>query len=44
LRGRAEFYAGCSVFEDLAYGLATGDAAYVDKCLAGFEWMFPTRY
>lgn len=44
LRDRAEFYARCAVFGDLEYGLATGDAAYVDKCLAGFEWLFPPTY
>jgi aminoglycoside phosphotransferase (APT) family kinase protein len=44
LRVRAEFYARCSVFEDLAYGLTTGDPAYVGRCHAAFEWMFPQGY
>ncbi|GAB3405124.1 phosphotransferase family protein [Flindersiella endophytica] len=44
VRARAEFYARCSVFEDLAHGLTTGVAAYVGKCHAAFEWLFPPRY
>jgi aminoglycoside phosphotransferase (APT) family kinase protein len=38
---RAVFYARCSVFEDLAYGLETGRARYVDKSLAAMHWLFP---
>jgi aminoglycoside phosphotransferase (APT) family kinase protein len=41
LRERAVFYARCSVFEDLAYGIETGRDQYVDKCLAAMEWLFP---
>ena len=41
LSDRAVFYARCSVFEDLAYGLETGRNTYVDKCLAAMEWLFP---
>lgn len=37
---RARFYARCRVFEDLAYGLETDDARYVDKSLASLEWLF----
>jgi aminoglycoside phosphotransferase (APT) family kinase protein len=40
LRERAAFYARCTVLEDLAYGLETGRKAYVDKSLAGLEWLF----
>jgi aminoglycoside phosphotransferase (APT) family kinase protein len=38
---RAVFYARCSVFEDLAYGIEAGRDRYVDKCLAAMEWLFP---
>ena len=41
LSERAVFYARCSVFEDLAYGIETGQDEYVDKCLAAMEWLFP---
>ena len=41
LSERAVFYARCSVFEDLAYGIETGREKYVDKCLAAMEWLFP---
>jgi aminoglycoside phosphotransferase (APT) family kinase protein len=41
LSRRAVFYARCSVFEDLAYGLGTGRVTYVDKCLAAMDWLFP---
>jgi aminoglycoside phosphotransferase (APT) family kinase protein len=41
LRERAIFYARCSFFEELAYGIETGRDKYVDKSLAGVEWMFP---
>ena len=41
LTKRAVFYARCSVFEDLAYGIETGRDKYVDKCLAAMEWLFP---
>jgi aminoglycoside phosphotransferase (APT) family kinase protein len=41
LSERAVFYARCSVFEDLAYGMETGQDKYVDKCLTAMEWLFP---
>jgi aminoglycoside phosphotransferase (APT) family kinase protein len=37
----AAFYARCSVFEDLAYGLQTGSDKYVAKSLAALAWLFP---
>lgn len=40
IRGRAEFYGRCSVFEDLAYGIEIDDRRYVDKALAAFTWLF----
>jgi aminoglycoside phosphotransferase (APT) family kinase protein len=40
IRGRAEFYGRCSVFEDLAYGIEIDDRRYVDKALAAFAWLF----
>jgi aminoglycoside phosphotransferase (APT) family kinase protein len=43
LAERAVFYARCSVFEDLAYGIETGRDKYVDKSLAAMEWLFPTQ-
>jgi aminoglycoside phosphotransferase (APT) family kinase protein len=42
LAERAVFYARCSVFEDLAYGIRTGRDAYVDKSLAAMAWLFPS--
>jgi aminoglycoside phosphotransferase (APT) family kinase protein len=41
LEKRAAFYARCSLFEDLAYGLRTGRDQYVDKSLAALAWLFP---
>lgn len=41
LSERAVFYARCSVFEDLAYGIETERDKYVDRCLASMEWLFP---
>lgn len=41
LRERAWFYARCLLLEDLAYGLETGEAAYVEKSLAALAWCFP---
>ena len=38
---RAMFYARCSVFEDLAFGLETGRTRYTDKCLRALHWLFP---
>jgi aminoglycoside phosphotransferase (APT) family kinase protein len=41
LAERAVFYARCGVLEDLAYGLQTGRARYVDKSLAAMAWLYP---
>jgi aminoglycoside phosphotransferase (APT) family kinase protein len=41
LTERAVFYARCSVFEDLAYGIETRRDSYVDKSLAAMPWLFP---
>ena len=41
LHDRAGFYARCGVLEDLAYGLETGRSEYLEKSLAGMEWLFP---
>lgn len=41
LSERALFYARCSVFEDLAYGMETGRDPYLDKSLAAMAWLFP---
>lgn len=41
LRERAVFYARCSVFEDLAYGIQTGHDKYVEKGLGAMAWLFP---
>jgi aminoglycoside phosphotransferase (APT) family kinase protein len=41
LEERARFYARCSVFEDLAYGIQTGKDGYRDKSLAALAWLFP---
>jgi hypothetical protein len=41
LRQRAVFYARCTVFEDLAYGIQTGLSAYTGKSLTALEWLFP---
>ena len=38
---RATFYARCSVFEDLSYGLRYGWPAYTEKSLAALTWLFP---
>ena len=43
LRDRAVFYARCSVFEDLAFGLSTGRRAYIDKSLSSLRWLFPVE-
>jgi aminoglycoside phosphotransferase (APT) family kinase protein len=43
LRDRAVFYARCSVMEDLAYGIETGQGKYVDKSLAAMAWLFPAQ-
>ena len=41
LRERAVFYARCTVFEDLAYGIEMGKDKDVDRILAATEWLFP---
>jgi aminoglycoside phosphotransferase (APT) family kinase protein len=41
VRERAVFFARCSVFEDLAFGLETGRTLYTDKCLTSLDWLFP---
>jgi aminoglycoside phosphotransferase (APT) family kinase protein len=38
---RAVFYASCSVLEDLAYGIETGQEKYVGNGLAALGWLFP---
>ncbi|MGI9145663.1 MAG: phosphotransferase [Chloroflexota bacterium] len=40
LRQRAVFYARCSVFEDLAYGIEMRRERYVDNSLAALDWLF----
>ena len=40
LRKRATFYARCSVFEDLVYGVERGLTPYTDKSLAAMNWLF----
>ncbi|MEV4750853.1 aminoglycoside phosphotransferase family protein [Streptosporangium sp. NPDC049248] len=40
LRERALFYGGCSLLEDLAYGLETGQDTYIDKSRTALEWLF----
>ena len=42
-RERAVFYARCSVFEDLAYGLGNGRDPYVEKSSAALAWLFPVQ-
>ncbi|MER7334061.1 phosphotransferase [Micromonospora sp. NPDC000119] len=41
LPDRAVFYARCSLFEDLSYGVDTGQNAYVSKSLEAMTWLFP---
>jgi aminoglycoside phosphotransferase (APT) family kinase protein len=40
LRERAVFYGRCTGLADLAYGLETGLATYVDKSVASLAWLF----
>ena len=40
LRERAGFYARCSVFEDLAYGVERDLIPYTAKSLAAMNWLF----
>lgn len=40
VRDRAVFYARCTVFGDLAFGLEAGNAAYADKSVAALDWLF----
>ncbi|WP_155373889.1 phosphotransferase family protein [Catellatospora vulcania] len=41
LAERAVFYARCSVFEDLAYGVDTGRTGYLDRAVGAMAWLFP---
>ncbi|MGQ0842170.1 phosphotransferase family protein [Actinokineospora sp.] len=41
LRECAVFYARCSVFEDMAYGIETGRTTYLAKSVASMTWLFP---
>jgi len=41
VRQRAVFYARCTMFEDLAYGIQSQQARFVDNSLAALEWLFP---
>ena len=38
---RAQFYARCTVFEDLRYGLDTGREDYLSKSIVSLGWLFP---
>ena len=38
---RARFYARCSLFEDLAFGLETSRDRYLTKSLRALDWLFP---
>ena len=38
---RAAYYARCSAFDDIEYGLGTGRRQYTDKGLATLRWLFP---
>jgi aminoglycoside phosphotransferase (APT) family kinase protein len=40
-RDRVVFYARCAGLEDLAYGLRSGQAAYLTKSHAALGWLFP---
>ncbi|MEU6580294.1 phosphotransferase [Nocardia sp. NPDC046763] len=44
IHARAQFYARCSVFEDLAYALRTGHTTYLDKSLDSLQWLFPASH
>ncbi|MER5336717.1 phosphotransferase [Micromonospora sp. NPDC002717] len=41
LHDRAVFYARCTLFEDMTYGVDTGQDAYVSKSLEAMTWLFP---
>lgn len=41
LAARAAFYARCSVFEDLEYGVDSHREEYVTKSLVSLAWLFP---
>ncbi len=43
LEERAAFYARCTLFEDLAYGIQTGNGKYVDKSLTAMRWLYPAH-
>jgi aminoglycoside phosphotransferase (APT) family kinase protein len=40
-RERAEFFARCTVFEDMAYGRDANQPLYVDLSLSAVDWLFP---
>jgi aminoglycoside phosphotransferase (APT) family kinase protein len=40
MRERAIFYARCTVFEDMAYGLTSGRQEYIQKGLTSLNWLF----
>jgi aminoglycoside phosphotransferase (APT) family kinase protein len=39
-RARAEFFARCTVFEDMAYGRDAGQRLHVDMSLSALDWLF----
>ena len=41
LQERVRFHARCTVLEDLAYGIQTGQDRYRDKSLAALAWLLP---
>ncbi|MFC4536655.1 phosphotransferase family protein [Sphaerisporangium dianthi] len=41
ISARAAFYARCSVFEDMAYGIDTGRNNYLKKSLTALKWLYP---
>jgi aminoglycoside phosphotransferase (APT) family kinase protein len=41
LRQRAVYYARCTFFEDLAYGIQSGLSANIDKNRNALDWLFP---
>ncbi|GAA0997126.1 hypothetical protein GCM10009555_094100 [Acrocarpospora macrocephala] len=41
INARAVFYARCSVLEDMAYGIETGQEKYLEKSLTALKWLYP---
>ncbi|WP_344317155.1 aminoglycoside phosphotransferase family protein [Acrocarpospora pleiomorpha] len=41
ISARAVFYARCSVLEDMAYGIETGQEKYLEKSLTALKWLYP---